>query len=353
MKNKKDLAWKKNRERVSIAILTHNGWEKGVLQICLQSLIKQDYPNAEIIVVDNCSTDGSAEKIKDWYMHHRSKFSLRVIKNTKNSVASAINIVIKKSKAKYIAVFGDDTQAMPDALKGIIEAMESDIRIGVAMFRSMNYFERDKIDSVGDSFDFYGNAEVGKYGEIYRGQYTGIREIPLAGVAYVFRRNIVSDIGLFDEMFHTGYEDADFCIRARLYGYRIVSVSDAVIFHRRGASYNSATKDSKRILESMKFNFYKDQFMILIKNYELKNLMIALPIAVFMYLPMGLYQAFFQKKPKDLWLRIKSILWVIYHSGYILKQRQFVQKIRKFPDTEIMRYMSKNLYVKYLGLSKR
>lgn len=338
---------------VSVLVSTHNGWENGVLKGCIQSLMRQDYPNFEIIVVDNCSTDGSAEKIREWYEDSKEKISFRVIKNNENNVAKAVNIAIKQSKTKYMGAFADDTEMAPDALSKIIEAMENDKRIGVAMFRSMNYFEKNKIDSVGDSFDFYGNAEVGGYGEEYTGQYSGVRDVLLVGVACIFRRKIVGEIGDFDEMFHVGHEDADFCIRARLGGYRVVSVSNAVVFHKRGSSYKNASEEGRRVLEFIKFNFYKDQLMILIKMYEIKNLIKAVPIAICMSLIIGIYQAVFQKRPKEIWLRMKSIFWVVYHLGYILKQRNFVQKIRKVPDSEIIKYMAENQYIKYLKLLRK
>lgn len=334
---------------VSIVIPNHNGWERGSLEVCLDSLMKLNYPNFEVIFVDNCSIDDSVKNVQNWC--RENKFNVYVINNTENNVAKAINLGIKISRGKYISVFSDDTEATRDALKQIIRIMEEDEQIGVAMFRLMDYFNRDKIDTVGDSFDFYGNAELIGYGEIYRGQYNSIREVLAVGAAYVFRKEIVKKIGYFDEMFHVGYEDGDFCIRARLHGYKVICASTAVVFHRRGSSYQYTSKESKKILDYIKFNFYKGQLILLIKNYELKNLIKSLPNVLFMHLLIALYQSFFQKKPKDGLLRVKAVLWVMYHIHYLLRQRCAVQKqVRRVPDTEIIKYMSENQYLKHLKL---
>ncbi len=155
--------------------ITHNGYERGVIKPCLYSLLRQNYPNFEIIVVDNLSTDNTGEKVQAWYRSYkrcnRNIVNLYVIKNDQNNVARAINIAIKKSGGKYLAIFGDDTEASPNALKGIIKVMETNAEIGVAMFRLMNYFQRNKIDSIGDTFDFYGNAKLIGHGKPYIKQY--------------------------------------------------------------------------------------------------------------------------------------------------------------------------------------
>jgi len=336
---------------VSIIVPNHNGWERGTLRECLTSLLKLDYSDLEIFLIDNQSTDDSARNVMDWCQ--KENLDIRVLQNSENNVAKALNLGIKMSKGKYIAVFGDDTVVTPNSLREIIKVMENNKQIGVAMFRLMDYFDRNKIDTVGDSFDFYGNANLTGHGETYTGQYRGVREILVVGGAYVFRKSIIEDIGYFDEMFHVGYEDGDFCIRARLRGYKIVSVSNAVVFHRRGSSYKDSSEESKKVLSYMKLNFYKDQLILLIKNYGLKNLIKSLPVVLCMYLLMSLYQVFFRRKPKDAFLRMKSILWVIYHIDYLLRERHFVQKqMRKLPDTEIIKYMSKNQFIEYQKLMK-
>jgi len=333
---------------VTIVIPNHNGWERKTIEVCLESLLNLDYPNFEIMVVDNCSTDNSVENIEN-------NFKVSVVRNTENSLTKAINLGIKKSRGKYVAIFNDDTVIKPNAMKEIIKVMEHDKRIGVAAFMLMLFFDKNKIDSAGDSFDFYGNSKLIGFGEIYSERYNRVREVLAVGSAYVLRKEIVEEVGYFDEMFPFGYTDGDFCFRARLRGYKVVCVPNAVVFHIRASSYRSPFEESMKILDNIKFDFYKTQFALLIKNYELKNLVKSLPIVFFMYLLMSLYQLFFKGprdalfRPKHALLRLKSILWVIRHSDYLLKQRYFVQKcVRKLPDTEIKKYMVENQFSSYL-----
>src|SRR5690606_38016835 len=109
----------KNKKLVSIIIVNWNG--KEVLENCLRSLKGINYPNWELILVDNGSTDGS-EKIS-------TKHTL-IKNNTNVGFATANNQGYKKAKGEYILLLNNDTKVTKNFLTEMVEKMENDNTIG-------------------------------------------------------------------------------------------------------------------------------------------------------------------------------------------------------------------------------
>ena len=118
---------------VSIVIVNWDGLPH--LKISLPSLQKINYPNYEIILVDNASTDGSIEYLKAQMSKLKTtaqKLKLRLIENRKNlGFAKANNQGFKKAKGEYILFLNNDTKVTPDFLTKLVNVMEEDKKIGV------------------------------------------------------------------------------------------------------------------------------------------------------------------------------------------------------------------------------
>ncbi len=197
----------KIRPLVSIIILNWNG--KELTRDCLKSIERNtDYPNYELIVVDQGSKDGSVEMIEDGFPH------VKLIRNKKNAGFSAGNNQgFKLSRGKYVYVLNNDTEVLKGWLVNIVKVMENDERIAAAGSLQISP------DKLGDAESIMENK---------------IEEVETAGgAAMILRKKAIDKIGMFDDKhFSPIYgEENDWCYRARNRGYRIVLVKNSGIIH--------------------------------------------------------------------------------------------------------------------------
>lgn len=240
---------------VSVIIPNWNGAH--LLPTCLDSLKRQTYPNFEIIVVDNASTDGSRELIASSYP------GVRVVPLDSNrGFAGGVNAGIRASQAPIIVLLNNDTEAEANWLEELVGALTADPRAGMAASKLRLFDERDKLHSAGD---FYGVDGVpGNRGvwQVDRGQYDDPASTPpvfgaCAGAA-AYRRELFERIGDFDEDLGSYCEDVDLNWRARLAGYGCAYAPRAVVYHRV-----SATGGGTRASYYVGRNF----ILVLVKDY--------------------------------------------------------------------------------------
>jgi GT2 family glycosyltransferase len=222
-----------SRPFVSIVISNYNGG--AFIKECLNSLINLDYPNYEIIVVDAGSTDGSPEFIS---MHFPS---VRLIKVGRMGIGKAINIGIKQARGEVIVFdFNSDEIASKKWLSNLIDVLYSSERIGVVGGTRILYGTNGIIDDAGMKFNIFGHAS-----KILRGRTLNYLHKEPAEVDYVncvaTRREVINKIGMLDETFYIYGEDADFCIRAKKAGYKVIQVPSAITYHKVSASIGGQT----------------------------------------------------------------------------------------------------------------
>lgn len=202
----------------------------------MQALAEQTYPDFETIVVDNASSDGSVA----WLREHWP--DVRIVQMDDNvGFPGAVNAGITASRSDYVVLLNNDTKATPDWLNRLIGAMEEAPDYGWGSSKLLRFDQPEVIDSAGHVYSVW----VGAARQIGEGEpateYTRPRRIfGATASASVYRRQVFDDIGLFDDTFFLIHEDTDVDLRANMAGYRCLYVPDAVIYHKRGASYEVA-----------------------------------------------------------------------------------------------------------------
>ena len=251
---------------VSVIVVNYNGLR--FLQKCLDSLLAQSYKKAEIILVDNCSTDGSASFVKANYP------SVRLIENEANlGFALANNIGIRASIGEMIATLNNDTEVTPQWLGSLVDAARHDDDVGMCASKMLFMKSPGIIDSTGICISRSGACWDRGMFEPDLGQYSSGEVFgPCAGAA-LYRKKMLDETGLFDEDFFAYMEDVDLAFRGRLAGWKCVYVPEAVVYHFHGgtAGYGS------------EFTIYYGNRNIIwnaMKNYPLPMLLASLPFII-------------------------------------------------------------------------
>jgi GT2 family glycosyltransferase len=230
--------------RVAIIVSNYNGvtiqyGRKNVLDICLQSLRKTSYKNYKVVFVDDCSSDNSVEYIK-------KKFpNVSILKNKANvgfarSNNGGIVFVLKRYNPSYVLLLNNDI-AITDAewLKKMVDVAESDKNIGIVGCKLV--YPDGRIQHAGA----FGGVRPHHRGrtENDMGQYEGIEDVEaVTGAVFLIKRALIKRIGLLDGNFFMGYEDLDYCIRARNAGFRIIYDGNVKLSHLERATLDNTKR---------------------------------------------------------------------------------------------------------------
>ncbi|MBN3039153.1 MAG: glycosyltransferase family 2 protein [Candidatus Omnitrophica bacterium] len=217
--------------KVCVIIINYNGIEY-VLD-AIDSVQKLLYGNYEIIVVDNCSTDGSQEAIKKGFP------DVRLIVNRENLGSSGgynrgMRESLTNNDVQYVFLINCDAKADPDCLKKLVVVAESDHQIGIVQPKVLRMDNPHIIDSTGHIFRFGRIIDRG-HDQIDKGQFDNKLEIIGAcSAACLYSRKMIEDIGMYDEEYGSNYEDAELSWRAHNRGWRAKFAPEAIVYHKRG-----------------------------------------------------------------------------------------------------------------------
>lgn len=205
------------------------------LPACLDSLRAQSRP-AHVIVVDNGSTDGSAELVEQQYPE------IELIRHTDNKgYAGGVNPGFRRAiamGAAYAAPFNNDAVADPRWLEHLVAHLEAHPATGIAACKLLNA-DGSQLDSTGDYYTVWGLPYPRGRGETDTSKYDDQTAIfGASGGASLYRVSMLERVGLFDENFFAYYEDVDLSFRAQLAGWRVAYVPQAVAYHQIGATSN-------------------------------------------------------------------------------------------------------------------
>jgi len=198
---------------------------------CVDSVLRIDYPNFRVMVVDNASTDDSLIRFKEAFTDPR----VELLVNDKNQgYAGGNNLGMAKALAAgadYIFILNNDTIVEPGCLTPLVEAMERDAVLGIV---GCPLFGSGPHPSINWRMRF--NLFTGADAELGDGaQMSAPHEVELVmGAAMLVRAGAIKRIGMFDDRFLLFYEDADLCFRAREAGYKIGFVPSAGVRHLAG-----------------------------------------------------------------------------------------------------------------------
>ena len=218
-------------ELVSIVILNWNGLKD--TKECLESLKDIDYPNCEIIVVDNGSTDGSCEFLKANFPY------VRLIENETNlGVPEGNNCGIREARGKYVLLLNNDVVVDRYFLKELVNVAESDPQVG-AVGAAVYYYDDPGTIWVAGAMISWNSGGIRIVGrdEVDEGQFNEVTEVDyVPSCSMLVRRELFERVGYFDPKYFVYYDETDWCIRAQRAGNKVMCNTKAKIWHKVSAT---------------------------------------------------------------------------------------------------------------------
>ncbi|MCV0399624.1 MAG: glycosyltransferase family 2 protein [Nitrosarchaeum sp.] len=315
---------KMSQPLVSVIIINYNG--RDLLKNCFESLSKIMYPNVEIILIDNNSSDGSVAFTKENF----PKIIVHKLDDNKG-FAEPNNIGASLATGKYLLFLNNDTTVTENFITELVDVIENDETIGIC--QSLLLKPDGSIDSSGDFIDDLGVVYNSKT------QVDTIREISSArGASMLIRKTLFDELGGFDEKFFVSFEDVDLGWRAWILGYRTVIVPKSIVYHLGGSTI-------KKINLNIAFHGFKNQLAMKITNFEpslaIKNTIVFFVIyglreirILLDYAISGTTKMSSTKYEKNIACKpsikviVKSLAWIMSNPKYLYQKQRIVNQNR-------------------------
>ena len=316
---------------VSVVVLNWNGRE--VVERCLQSLQGQTYQPLEIIVVDNASTDDSADLVKKRFSN------VKMIVNERNlGFGGGNNVGIRASQGRYIMMLNNDTRLDPACIEELKRSLEKDQRYGACASKILLEYEDNLIDAAGIVVCPDG-LSIGR-GRLEKGdQYDEETDVFFASdCACLYRREMLEDIGLYDEDFFAYADETDMGWRAQLAGWKCIYNPKAVVYHFHSASAGTYSPFKAYLVE-------RNRIWVAVKSFPVSLLIFGQFYTFWRYM-LQAYGAFTGKgaagrftsdfsKTELIKILIKVYLSLWRQLPLMLRKRRAIQKKKRISNREV------------------
>jgi len=304
---------------VFVVIPNWNGAD--MIRNCLDSLRRQTKKHT-VVVVDNGSVDDSVAIIEKEYPEAKL---LKLPFNTgfDGGVNRGIEYAIEH-KATMVALFNNDAFAKDDWLEQLSKSLDRNPNAGIVTGKFMRS-DKVHIDSTGEFYTIWGMAFPRGRNQKDKGQYEAEEPVPAAtGGATIYRTELFKQIGLFDEYFFAYLEDVDISLRARLAGWDILYMPEAVAYHH--VSYTSS-----KLKHFSRYHYVKNFYMTYAKNMPWQ--------LYWKYLPFFILQAtrlFIGSLIKGRgWTYIQGTARAFLNTPHVITERHRIQRTKKISASEL------------------
>jgi GT2 family glycosyltransferase len=329
------------KPRVSIIFVNYNG--KAHFDLFMKSLSAQAYQDFELIMVDNDSSDCSTE-------HIREKFpEVKVIEAKQNlGFGAGNNLGVKYSRGELIVFTNYDVEFDKDWLANMVAtAIESEV-VGLVAPKIMYFDKRDVVQTCGLTFQYTGHAFSRGLGEPSE-NYTQRESIgSVTGCAFLIKKNIIDEIGAFDEEFHkfgefffSSLEDVDLSWRSQLAGYQVIFEPTAVMYH----------KYEQKPLTPLRYYYLEcGRYYSILKNYSSFSLFLLSPAFLLSEI-LGLGYVFLKGRDYVI-AKFRTYLWFLRKAMTINCARKRTQALRSSSDFLILGRFAAKTEARHIGLPK-
>lgn len=309
--------------KVNIIIVNLNGSHH--LEKCISSIFNTSYPNFDIVVVDNNSSDDSVNFINNNFPQCKV-----IALNENKGFAIANNLGSKYADGKYLAFLNNDTIVTPTWLKELVAVMEYDNSVAITQSRLLRF--AGEIDSTGDFA-----TTLGRVYSSTKDCFDKPRNILSArGAAMLVRKTFFVNEGGFDEDYFVSFEDVEIGWRAWILGYKVLMIPTSLVYHRAG----STTSHMSSLLS---FHGLKNQLSLISTHFEgflaAKNIVLVSSI-----LFASLIRLLIKSKTDnrafivDKKAAISAVFWYLKNLSLIWSKHRTLNARRKKSTKELMQF---------------
>ena len=319
---------KESHSYASVIIVNYNS--RNHLARCIESL--SSMTNAKIFVVDNASSDGSADYIELEYP------DVQLIRSQTNlGFAQGCNQGAKSADSEYLAFLNPDTLVEEDWLEALIKALNTHPDACLATSQILQMDQPDRISACGNDIHISG-LTLGRGMGQKRDSYPKVEEITaISGASFCIRSKYFNQIGGFDQDFFLYMEDTDLSLRMRLVGHRCLYVPQSVVYH-----------DYKLNINPRK-TFYQERnrYLMLLKSYRWLTLLILLP--VLLLAEVVTWGFVLLRDRNHAGNKLQAYLWIFNHRSEIIRKRVQTQQLRRVKDRDLLIPSSSRLAFEQTG----
>lgn len=259
---------------VTVQVVTYNSAED--ITDCLDAVLRQTYPIDKILVIDNASKDGTADRVSS-YIKDLGQPRVQFVPNPSNSgFAPAHNQGIRMTQSDYVLVLNPDVELGAEYVERIVKLMDRHPEVGSATGLLLLKSSPDIVDSTGLLMNGIWRAVDRGAGESAARWRDSGEVFGVSGAAAMYRRAMIKEISVhgefFDEDFFAYKEDVDVAWRANLLGWKAYYCADALATHARGWKKGSRNQQPLAIRRYSYINRYKMIYKNLTGSHWVKYL---------------------------------------------------------------------------------
>jgi hypothetical protein len=311
---------------VAVVIVNFNGGQR-VLRV-VEALMRQSYPLAEVVVVDNSSIDGSPDRIRQRFPQVRV-----LVQEENKGLSAARNIGLRAVQTPLVLLLDHDVYVEPCAIHEMVQAYVAEAP-AVVCPRIRFFPERDIVQAEGAAVHFLGMM-------ILRNDHLNIKDLPRVrtivggciGACMLIERNRILAVDGFDDLFFFYFEDLEFSLRLRARGMSFICEPRAEVLHERGEgtpglSFRGVGQYPKR----RAYLTMRNRLLILLIHYRWRTLLVLLPV-------LSLCEAAtLAVAVRRGWLMewAKAWTWQVRNLRTVLGRRRAMQAARSIPDRQLL-----------------
>lgn len=301
----------------SVIIVSYNS--RDYLPDLCQALSLANPPPREVILVDNASTDGSADYVAAHFPE------IKLVRMGENlGFSSANNQGAALAQGEFLIFLNPDTRPDPAALGALVTALGQDPHCGMSTARILLASQPDRINTCGNQIHLSGITLCRGAGQP-ASQYSAPDQVSaVSGAAFAMRRDLFHQLGGFDPVFFMYLEDTDLSLRARLAGWTCCYVPAAVVAH----DYRLQFSPNKT------FYLERNRYWMLLKHFRLATLTLLLPVLL---LAEAISWGFVLLRQPQRWRnKTAAYAWVWRHRQELAQARQCTQALRRTTDRALL-----------------
>ena len=300
-------------------VLNFNGLKH--LDECFRTLEQLNYPNFEIVLVDNASTDGSVE-----YVQKNFPWVKLVVHQENLGFCEGYNQSIEYADGEYLAFLNNDTAIDANWLSELITAADEQ-QADICGSKILFYDEPQLTNHIGAKITPIGSGyDLGFGQKDSQSDQEPVIVAAACGAAMLIKKETFLKLGGFDPDYFAYFEDLDLCWRAWLYGYRVILVPKSVIYHKFGGSWGSSRRSEART-----FHGQKNRLANIIKNLETINVIKGLLVSL-IYDIILIVKFCTAGKFGNVLALIRGTLYFVRELPKTLRKRREIQRNRSVSD---------------------